>query len=110
MSFETETLEQRWQAEGKCVGQDPSLWFPARNKETYGPTAKIAKGICKGKDGKAPCPVRKQCLLWAFIGGPDGTGEEHGIWGGYSHRERNVIQRRASKERQPIAKYVEGMP
>jgi hypothetical protein len=34
------------------------------------------------------CPVREECLTWAL------HRERHGIWGGTSEKERQVIRRR----------------
>lgn len=107
--LEKRTLKLEWVSGAKCAGMPTADWYPVRNKETYGPIARKVKGICRGLDGKAPCSMQKECLLWSFIGNED-CGEDHGIWGGYSHRERNVIQRRATKARMTIEKYVESMP
>jgi Transcription factor WhiB len=69
------------------------LFFPPRDKAFYTPIANAAKAICTGKDGKGECPVKNQCLLYAL-----GIEEEHGIFGGMSHRERNALLRRKAKE------------
>jgi hypothetical protein len=68
------------------------LFFPPRDKEAYKPIADAAKAICLGKDGGDECPVRKECLLYALE-----TDEQHGVFGGMSHRERNALLRRKSK-------------
>jgi hypothetical protein len=36
--------------------------------------------------------VRKECLLYA-----DKMDEQHGIWGGMSHRERSAFKRKATR-------------
>lgn len=79
--------------EFKAGELNTELFFPPRDKELYAPIANTAKAICYGKDGKDECPVRKECLLYAIS-----IDEEHGIFGGMSHRERNALLRRKAKE------------
>jgi hypothetical protein len=50
-------------------------FFPPRDKALYKPIADKAKAICWGKDGRPPCPVRKECLKEALI-----NEELHGIF------------------------------
>jgi len=69
------------------------LFYPPRDKDEYKPIADAAKAICLGKDGGEVCPVRLDCLLYAID-----IDEEHGIFGGMSHRERNALLRRKAKE------------
>ena len=52
-----------WRYEAKCRGEDTEMFFPPRDKALYKPIADKAKAICWGKDGRPPCPVRKEC--WA---------------------------------------------
>lgn len=66
------------------------LFYPPRVKEIYPVYANRAKRYCWGADKRHPCKVRKECLLWAIE-----SNEEHGIWGGMSHRERNAMLRKA---------------
>jgi hypothetical protein len=65
------------------------LFYPPRDADSYKPIADAAKAICKGKDLRPPCPVRFDCLLYAIE-----RDEEHGIFGGCSHRERNALVRK----------------
>lgn len=58
-------------------------FFPPRNKDLYTEVANYAKTFCN------TCPVKNRCL-WDAIS----RDEPHGIWGGYSHRERNAIIRK----------------
>lgn len=99
-----------WRYEAKCATDDAypevrvgdihyksgvtntELFFPPRDKELYAPIANAAKAVCTGKDDKGDCPVRKHCLLYAIE-----IEEEHGIFGGMSHRERNALLRRWQK-------------
>ena len=48
--------------------------------------------ICLGIDGRPPCPVRQECLKEAIL-----NVEQHGIFGGMSHRERNATERKLKK-------------
>ena len=91
-----------WDKHAKCKGMDTEMWFPPRDKKLYKPIADIAKAICYGKDGTGPeCPVRKECLLFAIS-----IDEQHGIWGGMSHRERNALQRKASRNKLSVEEWL----
>jgi hypothetical protein len=83
------------------------LFFPPRDKELYTPIANAAKALCNGKDGRDECPVKNDCLLYAI-----GIDEEHGIFGGMSHRERNALLRRKAKEAPDLSleEYVWSLP
>lgn len=81
-----------WRFLAKCKDHDPELWFPPRDRDKYKPIADKAKSICFGRDGKGECPVRLTCLLYA-----EENNEQHGIWGGLSHRERNALRRKAER-------------
>ena len=67
-------------------GKDPDLFFPEATSSERGAVIKVggftfterrAKTICAG------CPVRVQCLSLMYQ-----TGEQEGIWGGTTERER----------------------
>jgi hypothetical protein len=77
------------------------MWFPPRDKDLYKVIANEAKSICLGKDGLPECPVRVACLLYA-----EGNDEQHGIWGGLSHRERNALKRKAEKHGATLKEWV----
>lgn len=83
---------QEWRRRAKCHGADTELFYPPRDKRLYKKIADQSKAICNGKDSRAVCPVRVDCLLYALR-----RGEEHGIWGGMSHRERNALLRKWRK-------------
>jgi WhiB family redox-sensing transcriptional regulator len=70
-------LDQQWADQALCTQRDPTLWFPVR-----GGTCRPAKAICRG------CPVRVECLDWAQV-----TGQQYGIWGSYSTKERELLRR-----------------
>jgi WhiB family transcriptional regulator, redox-sensing transcriptional regulator len=70
---------------GTCAGSDtPDAWFPP---EPVSATASAreaaqahARALCVG------CPVLGDCLALALI-----RGEEHGVWGGTTAHERQVL-------------------
>jgi WhiB family redox-sensing transcriptional regulator len=98
--YEDEGIE-KWRYDAKCSGMDTELWFPPRDKDLYKPIADRAKAICFGRDGLEECPVRLQCLLYA-----ESNNEQHGIWGGLSHRERNALKRKAEKNGSTLEEWV----
>ena len=102
--YEDEGVE-KWRYRAKCRGMcsspETDYWFPPRDKTKYKPIADKAKAVCFGKDGKAECPVRIECLLYS-----DQNDEQHGIWGGLSHRERNALKRKATKNGKTLEEWV----
>ena len=99
--YEDEGVD-RWRYAAKCRDMDTELWFPPRDKDKYKEIASVSKAICYGKDGLPECPVRKQCLLYA-----DAMDETHGIWGGMSHRERNALKRKYTKQGLTLDEWLE---
>ena len=75
-------LDQDWRALGRCAENDPDLFFAVGAAEH-----KQAKGICRS------CPVRQECLAYAMDSPID-----HGVWGGFTERERRRWRRRAGAE------------
>ena len=88
-----ETVDHSWRTEANCAGADTEIFYPPRDKQLYNKTADKAKLFCNGIKGTSPCPVRANCLWFAII-----TEEQHGIWGGMSHRERNALVRKWQKQ------------
>lgn len=84
--------EWSWRYDAKCRGEDTEIFFPPRDKALYKPIADKAKAICWGRDGRPPCPVRRECLVEALE-----NDELHGIFGGMSHRERNAFVRKIER-------------
>ena len=72
-----ENEDLSWQEDALCAQVDPELFFPEK-----GQPSRDAKKICAG------CEVRKQCLQWAIA-----TNQRHGVWGGLTSRERNILAR-----------------
>jgi WhiB family redox-sensing transcriptional regulator len=77
-------LDQDWRAEALCATDHPELWFAVGAIEH-----RAAKAICRR------CPVQAQCLSYAMEAPVD-----HGIWGGFTERERRR-QRRQNADRRP---------
>ena len=83
-----------WGEHAKCDSTlDPDIFFPPRDKAKYRAIAAQARAICLGTAGRPPCPVQKDCLWYAVS-----RDEQHGIWGGRSHRERNALVRKWQRE------------
>lgn len=76
-----------WQDQGLCAQTDPALFFPEQ-----GESARDAKRVC------AACPVRARCLQWALE-----TGQQHGVLGGTTERERRRIRAARDRERKELA-------
>lgn len=78
---EGDDTTRNWAKDGLCAQADPELFYP-RSKER-GSTTRTAKQVC------SRCPIAADCLEYALE-----TGEEHGIWGGTTARERDRIRAR----------------
>lgn len=84
--------------EAACKGEDGSLWFGEHVCDVYcdGPLGCMAGKSEQGrfnriKQAKAicfSCPERMKCLKWALD-----TGQEFGVWGGCTERERNKLRK-----------------
>jgi WhiB family transcriptional regulator, redox-sensing transcriptional regulator len=74
------TQQEEWKLQALCTDTDPELFFPEQGEEGK---KKAAIRICQS------CPVRQECLRWAFR-----TGEKHGIWGGLTSVQRSRIKTR----------------
>jgi WhiB family redox-sensing transcriptional regulator len=96
---------QHWTEDARCRNiEDPDIFFPPRDKELYKSIASHAKTYCLGVNGKSACPVKAQCL-WDAVR----YNEQHGIWGGMSHRERNALVRKWSrnfKQQMTLEEYI----
>ena len=69
-----------WWSHAACRTADPELFFPI---SAAGPAAEQvarAKAVC------ARCRVRRDCLAFALA-----TRQVHGVWGGTSPEERQVL-------------------
>jgi WhiB family redox-sensing transcriptional regulator len=76
-----------WWPRAACKGTDQNVFFADDSESIV-----AAKAVC------ARCPVREQCLDFAF------QGRHHGIWGGTTDKERARLrrdQRRQKQEQRP---------
>jgi len=92
---------EAWRGEANCRNYNPELWYPPRDKDLYKKIADQAKNICLGRDGHPKCQALVDCLLYA-----EKNDEQHGIWGGMSHRERNALRRKAEKSGSTLEEWV----
>lgn len=81
--------DEQWRDSAACTKSDPEIFFPPRDKAKYNLIAEKARAYCFGTDDTPACPVRNECLWYAV-----NLDEQHGIWGGLSHRERNARVRK----------------
>jgi WhiB family redox-sensing transcriptional regulator len=75
-----------WDERAACRGADTELFYwpeSIRAAETRAKEIEAAKRICRR------CPVLSQCREWALD-----TGERHGVWGGLTAAERQLVMAR----------------
>lgn len=68
-----------------CRAVDPAIMYPE------------PRGATRAADGKrvcGPCPARTECLVWALR-----TGQQFGIWGGFTPGERRRLLRDSARRR-----------
>jgi len=87
--------DRMWLDDAACAPKEvpKDIFFPPRDKDLYRQQADEAKLYCYGGEGRPACPVRQRCL-WQAVN----TDEQHGIWGGMSHRERNAFVRKWQRQ------------
>lgn len=74
--------DREWMFDGLCLNTTVNMW-----PRTVSATARALE-VCR-PPGKALCPVLATCLEYALA-----NGEELGIWGGASGRERKRMAKR----------------
>ncbi|MFH8801007.1 WhiB family transcriptional regulator [Streptomyces sp. NPDC017936] len=72
---------RKWLREAACVSEDPELFFPPAERETD-PQVARARAVCRR------CRVLLACRSWAIE-----QGEDAGIWGATTARQRRAISR-----------------
>lgn len=84
MTGSPHTLTSRpdWHNDAACRHHDPELWW---DEDPHSPAYKFALEMCR-----TICPVREDCLRTAMA-----FPELHGIWGGYTARQRQSMRREA---------------
>jgi WhiB family redox-sensing transcriptional regulator len=81
-----ENLIPTWRDDSACLSVPTELFFPAGETGSYIVQAEQAKAIC------ARCPVRMHCLRDAL------EGNEAGVWGGLTERERRALKNKLTRE------------
>jgi WhiB family redox-sensing transcriptional regulator len=76
----TPDTHDNWQQHGACTSKNAELFFPVAHTYGWRKQTEAAKNVCAG------CPVREVCLQWAVE-----TGQQAGVWGGLSERERQAL-------------------
>ncbi len=77
-------VNEEWRRQANCRGKDTALFFPGRG-DYWG--IRNAKAIC------AECIVKRECLSYSMTQEHDGTtGEDYGVWGGLSQKERQKVR------------------
>jgi len=83
---------ESWRDRAACRDTDPELFFPSGSTGDAVDHIEAAKSVC------ARCPVRENCLEFAFE-----TNQESGIWGGASEDERRRLRKAWLARRRPRA-------
>ncbi len=76
-------VDELWHLQASCRGPNNAIFFPPSRLERRTEKRRReqrAKEIC------AACPVQLDCRSYAFE-----IGEQHGIWGGLTEKERRVL-------------------
>jgi WhiB family redox-sensing transcriptional regulator len=71
-----------WWPRAACRSADPELFFPVSATGPSVAQIAVAKEVC------ACCEVRHECLVFAL------ATQQHGVWGGTTPEERQVLRRR----------------
>jgi WhiB family redox-sensing transcriptional regulator len=70
-----------WESRAACLHCDPDLFFP------IAPSGPALRQVAQAKAICARCPVCRECLQFALT-----THQVHGVWGGTSEEERQLLQ------------------
>jgi len=79
------TASTDWRTLGRCLDEDPELFFPIGSTGPAVLQVAEAKAVCRS------CRVQEQCLQWSLEEGLD-----HGVWGGLDSDERRTLRRHAA--------------
>ncbi|WSQ69873.1 WhiB family transcriptional regulator (plasmid) [Streptomyces sp. NBC_01216] len=71
-----------------CADEDPELFFPIGDTGPALLWEEEAKAVCRR------CPLMESCLQGALE-----RGENYGVFGGLSEKERRSLKRRAARNR-----------
>jgi WhiB family redox-sensing transcriptional regulator len=87
--FRRDPEEMAWVERGRCIGEDPDLFFPVGSSGPALAQIARAKAVCAG------CLVRPECLEWALR-----TCQDAGVWGGLDEEQRREIRRARRRSRE----------
>jgi WhiB family transcriptional regulator, redox-sensing transcriptional regulator len=90
--FRRDPREMAWIEQGRCIGEDPELFFPVGSSGPAVAQAERAIAVC------FRCSVRDDCLEWALE-----TCQDAGVWGGLDEESRREIRRERRKTRESAA-------
>ena len=80
--FKRDPRETWWIERGRCIGEDPDLFFPV------GAAGPAIEQTARAIEICLECPVRAECLEWALD-----TCQDAGVWGGMGEEQRREIRR-----------------
>jgi WhiB family redox-sensing transcriptional regulator len=80
---------QEWRMRGACRGRDAAQFFSPEGERDVAARLRVAraKSVCQ------QCPVRPECAAQALS-----SREAHGVWGGFTSRERKRLLALGSAE------------
>jgi WhiB family redox-sensing transcriptional regulator len=77
------TRREEWRDFAKCKKHPLDIFFFETENGRYS-----TKKISKAREFCSDCKVQPECLAYAL-----NENIEHGVWGGFSSRERNAIKK-----------------
>lgn len=83
-------MDERWRERAACLGRTTSTFDPWSPPDKVYRAPNLAREVCER------CPVRKECLIAGI------NGDEWGVWGGLTRRERTALKRPRNRVRCPI--------
>lgn len=78
-SFTGDAHDTKWADKAACASIPPDQLFDSAVEQRY-----VVKSVCRRIEDE--CPVQAPCLVAALR-----TGDQAGVWGGLTERERNKI-------------------
>lgn len=81
-TFKRDPSETWWIELGRCIDEDPELFFPVGSSRPALEQTARAIEVCMR------CEVRGECLEWALD-----TCQDSGVWGGLGEEDRREIRR-----------------
>lgn len=84
--YGADTTDVMEQPRAACADEDPELFFPIGDTGPALLQAEEAKAVCR------TCLLMESCLRDALE-----RGEDAGVWGGLSEKERRSLRRRAAR-------------